>query len=280
MQSYNKIESTNNYNNSVINNLKYLKIKKHRREDDKHINNGLYTNNSNQSGTGIPIVRRQNYKPHQNHLNNIYNVHNYNNSNNEIYNNYNTSIEMCYKNYVPSNNGQFLNNCNNVPNNHNQSSDVIKKSSENGSFLNSQIKTAINQRLSKNQNENSDNKPEVRQQSYQPVKPPIATTATNNKTTTKQNSDCQINSVCSPNKPKSDVGYTSAESSLDSSGEDVGDSVHVLEPPHGGCGANGPRKCLAWACKACKKKTVTIDRRKAATLRERRRLRKVRVIVI
>ena len=33
--------------------------------------------------------------------------------------------------------------------------------------------------------------------------------------------------------------------------------------------------CLLWACKACKKKTVTVDRRKAATLRERRRLRKV-----
>ncbi|XP_043578756.1 nuclear fragile X mental retardation-interacting protein 2 isoform X2 [Bombus pyrosoma] len=37
---------------------------------------------------------------------------------------------------------------------------------------------------------------------------------------------------------------------------------------------HGPRRCLLWACKACKKKTVTVDRRKAATLRERRRLRK------
>lgn len=36
------------------------------------------------------------------------------------------------------------------------------------------------------------------------------------------------------------------------------------------------RPCLTWACKACKKKTVSVDRRKAATLRERRRLRKVR----
>ncbi|KAJ8688013.1 hypothetical protein QAD02_023808, partial [Eretmocerus hayati] len=35
------------------------------------------------------------------------------------------------------------------------------------------------------------------------------------------------------------------------------------------------RGCLLWACKTCKKKTVTVDRRKAATLRERRRLRKV-----
>ena len=46
---------------------------------------------------------------------------------------------------------------------------------------------------------------------------------------------------------------------------------HVLAP-----GYHGPnRRCLLWACKACKRKTVTIDRRKAATLRERRRLRKV-----
>ncbi|XP_071441644.1 myoblast determination protein 1 homolog 2 [Hetaerina americana] len=69
---------------------------------------------------------------------------------------------------------------------------------------------------------------------------------------------------------------------------------HVLAPPgllmppqgsgeghgdghqHGAMGADGaPRRCLLWACKACKKKTVTVDRRRAATLRERRRLRKV-----
>lgn len=35
------------------------------------------------------------------------------------------------------------------------------------------------------------------------------------------------------------------------------------------------RKCLTWACKACKKKNISVDRRRAATLRERRRLRKV-----
>lgn len=78
-------------------------------------------------------------------------------------------------------------------------------------------------------------------------------------------------------KNKTDTGYVSAESSVDSGAEDGADSVHVLEPRHGDCGSSGPRKCLAWACKACKKKTVTIDRRKAATLRERRRLRKVQV---
>uniref|UniRef100_A0A1B6E4D7 BHLH domain-containing protein n=1 Tax=Clastoptera arizonana TaxID=38151 RepID=A0A1B6E4D7_9HEMI len=62
---------------------------------------------------------------------------------------------------------------------------------------------------------------------------------------------------------------------------------HVLAPPtppshhHSQTGAqqvpgaHGPRRCLLWACKACKRKTVTVDRRKAATLRERKRLRKV-----
>ncbi|CAH4032346.1 myogenic factor 6 [Pieris brassicae] len=44
------------------------------------------------------------------------------------------------------------------------------------------------------------------------------------------------------------------------------EEVHVLGPS---------RRCLAWACKACKRKTAAVDRRKAATLRERRRLRKV-----
>lgn len=48
---------------------------------------------------------------------------------------------------------------------------------------------------------------------------------------------------------------------------------HILAPR---CMASKNRPCLTWACKACKKKNVTIDRRKAATLRERRRLRKVR----
>ncbi|XP_074840110.1 myogenic factor 5 [Carettochelys insculpta] len=33
--------------------------------------------------------------------------------------------------------------------------------------------------------------------------------------------------------------------------------------------------CLLWACKACKRKSTTTDRRKAATMRERRRLKKV-----
>ncbi|KAM6191962.1 LOW QUALITY PROTEIN: myogenin [Sarcoramphus papa] len=36
-----------------------------------------------------------------------------------------------------------------------------------------------------------------------------------------------------------------------------------------------PGQCLPWACKVCKRKTVSIDRRRAATLREKRRLKKV-----
>lgn len=51
---------------------------------------------------------------------------------------------------------------------------------------------------------------------------------------------------------------------------------HILEPiSHSMNGLQTKRPCLTWACKACKKKSVAVDRRKAATLRERRRLRKV-----
>lgn len=49
---------------------------------------------------------------------------------------------------------------------------------------------------------------------------------------------------------------------------------HIFEPMSSENGQT-TRPCLAWACKACKKKSVAVDRRKAATLRERRRLRKV-----
>lgn len=70
-----------------------------------------------------------------------------------------------------------------------------------------------------------------------------------------------------PEKIKEEQEDDSA-SGADDSDEHI---PHVLAP-----GFHGPgRRCLLWACKACKKKTVTIDRRKAATMRERRRLRKV-----
>ncbi|KAG7201513.1 hypothetical protein KM043_004265 [Ampulex compressa] len=59
-------------------------------------------------------------------------------------------------------------------------------------------------------------------------------------------------------------------------GEQAESAEHVPHPHILDAGSpHGPRRCLLWACKACKKKTVTVDRRKAATLRERRRLRKV-----
>lgn len=53
---------------------------------------------------------------------------------------------------------------------------------------------------------------------------------------------------------------------------------HVLTPL--ACVSGQSRPCLTWACKACKKKSVAVDRRKAATLRERRRLRKVGWVVL
>jgi myogenic factor 5 len=53
-------------------------------------------------------------------------------------------------------------------------------------------------------------------------------------------------------------------------------SNFTLTPKETNPGAcDGTRRCLLWACRVCKRKTVTVDRRKAATMRERRRLKKV-----
>ncbi|CAF1469028.1 unnamed protein product [Adineta steineri] len=52
------------------------------------------------------------------------------------------------------------------------------------------------------------------------------------------------------------------------------DTIHTRPYPSSGS-CDGTHRCLLWACKTCKRKTVTVDRRKAATVRERRRLRKV-----
>ncbi|KAM9807955.1 myoblast determination protein 1 homolog [Neosynchiropus ocellatus] len=52
---------------------------------------------------------------------------------------------------------------------------------------------------------------------------------------------------------------------------DAEDDEHVRAPS----GHHQAGRCLLWACKACKRKTTNADRRKAATLRERRRLSKV-----
>jgi hypothetical protein len=53
----------------------------------------------------------------------------------------------------------------------------------------------------------------------------------------------------------------------------IADPMNASFTGTGSC--DGTRRCLLWACKACKRKNVTVDRRKAATMRERRRLRKV-----
>ena len=80
------------------------------------------------------------------------------------------------------------------------------------------------------------------------------------------------------NSPMSSCSGSLKDEISDKSGDDLNSAddnedhlTHVLAP-----GYHGPnRPCLLWACKACKRKTVAVDRRKAATLRERRRLRKV-----
>ena len=72
--------------------------------------------------------------------------------------------------------------------------------------------------------------------------------------------DEQSNLTLTPHK---NDHHTNAKSNLNNTSEFV----------TGSC--DGTRRCLLWACKACKRKTVTVDRRKAATMRERRRLRKV-----
>lgn len=66
---------------------------------------------------------------------------------------------------------------------------------------------------------------------------------------------------------------TESSSSASSASSSAGGIHHT---PLDGHQHNQGRRCLLWACKACKKKNVTVDRRKAATMRERRRLRKVR----
>ncbi|XP_052811376.1 myogenic factor 6-like [Mya arenaria] len=80
------------------------------------------------------------------------------------------------------------------------------------------------------------------------------------------------------NSPLSSYGGSLKDEMSDKSGDDINSAddndehlTHVLAPGYHG----ENRRCLLWACKACKRKSVQIDRRKAATMRERRRLRKV-----
>ncbi|XP_018012361.1 myogenic-determination protein [Hyalella azteca] len=85
----------------------------------------------------------------------------------------------------------------------------------------------------------------------------------------------------------SDVGrpYSASPSDLTKSETDLSDESdqdhvpHILAPcssqESSPASLSHTRACLLWACKACKRKNVTVDRRKAATMRERRRLRRV-----
>ncbi|KAK3583952.1 hypothetical protein CHS0354_033745 [Potamilus streckersoni] len=78
---------------------------------------------------------------------------------------------------------------------------------------------------------------------------------------------------CSPNSCdfKKEEHFDKSDDNEHSCDESEDLTPHILAP-----GQHGPnRRCLMWACKACKRKSGTVDRRKAATLRERRRLRKV-----
>ncbi|XP_061814901.1 myogenic factor 5 [Nerophis lumbriciformis] len=79
--------------------------------------------------------------------------------------------------------------------------------------------------------------------------------------------------VFSPSQLYYDSACASSPDPLDFGGELAGsdEDEHVRVPgaPH------QPGHCLQWACKACKRKSSFVDRRRAATMRERRRLKKV-----
>ncbi|KAF2360953.1 Myc-type basic helix-loop-helix (bHLH) domain [Trinorchestia longiramus] len=84
--------------------------------------------------------------------------------------------------------------------------------------------------------------------------------------------------------PDSSRPYSASPSDLTKSETELSDESdqdhvpHILAPcsnQDSSSGLSHARACLLWACKACKRKNVTVDRRKAATMRERRRLRRV-----
>ncbi|BES92756.1 Myogenic Basic domain [Nesidiocoris tenuis] len=85
---------------------------------------------------------------------------------------------------------------------------------------------------------------------------------------------------CSSNSSGSDNNWSRTEEvedrlnsrRFDDEDDSSCEEQHVLAPQQT---HHAERRCLFWACKACKRKSATVDRRKAATLRERRRLRKV-----
>ncbi|XP_071761676.1 myogenic factor 5 [Centroberyx gerrardi] len=85
----------------------------------------------------------------------------------------------------------------------------------------------------------------------------------------------QAMDVFSPSQVFYDRACSSSPDSLEFgpggelAGSEEDEHVRVPGAPH------QPGHCLQWACKACKRKSSTVDRRRAATMRERRRLKKV-----
>uniref|UniRef100_A0A3Q3VS13 Myogenic factor n=1 Tax=Mola mola TaxID=94237 RepID=A0A3Q3VS13_MOLML len=76
--------------------------------------------------------------------------------------------------------------------------------------------------------------------------------------------------IFSPSQVYYDRACASSPDSLEFvAGSEEDEHVRVPGAPH------QPGHCLQWACKACKRKSNFVDRRRAATMRERRRLKKV-----
>ncbi|CAK8683724.1 uncharacterized protein LOC143457038 [Clavelina lepadiformis] len=89
----------------------------------------------------------------------------------------------------------------------------------------------------------------------------VNTSLTSDMTT--QNSQLSLNVTTHPNQVSTSV----LENDEEPCGHEANSYTHTSHP-------NG-HQCLVWACKACKRKTGPHDRRRAATLRERRRLKRV-----
>ncbi|XP_029018821.1 myogenic factor 6 [Betta splendens] len=81
-----------------------------------------------------------------------------------------------------------------------------------------------------------------------------------------------VSPLYSPLSPGRDRDRAPSETAGESGGESSGEE-HVLAPA--ALRAHCEGQCLMWACKVCKRKAAPTDRRKAATLRERRRLKKI-----
>ncbi|NXN83063.1 MYF6 factor, partial [Bombycilla garrulus] len=78
----------------------------------------------------------------------------------------------------------------------------------------------------------------------------------------------------SPLYPGSDGTLSPCQDQMQPEASSDSGEEHVLAPP-GLRPPHFPGQCLIWACKTCKRKSAPTDRRKAATLRERRRLKKI-----